>query len=150
MLADVIMNATGRTYWCCDHPIDVADVEDLTVDSFDLGVSSLELDWDGGIPKVGSHCEVRNGSNKTYSSSDVVEDPVLPWLGEAGTHEAKGTHRHNSSDSPVNVGSASGDVDVGGSRVVELVGIGVQGFVRPGDELTGRRHLDWRVEELGQ
>jgi hypothetical protein len=96
-----------------DEPIDVADVEDLTVDTADLRhVRSAELNIDGGPAEVGSHREVGNSGDHGDGSGDVVEDTVLTRLGHTQAQEDEGGSSHGSADSPVPVGTANGDGDV--------------------------------------
>lgn len=96
-----------------DEPVDVADVEDLTVDTTNFRVVSLEFDVDGGPAEVGGHREVGDSSDHGDGSSDVVEDTVLARLGDTETQEDKGGHGHDCTDSPVPVGTADGDGNVG-------------------------------------
>jgi hypothetical protein len=96
-----------------DEPIDVADVEDLTVDTANLShVGSAELNIDGGPAKVGSHGKVGNSGDHSDGSSHVVEDTVLTGLGHTETQEDKGRSGHDGADSPVPVGTANGDGDI--------------------------------------
>jgi hypothetical protein len=97
-----------------DEPIDVADIEDLTVDTANLShVGSLELNIDGGPAEVGSHGEVGDSSDHGNGSSNVVEDAVLTGLGHTETQEDEGRSSHDGADSPVPVGTANGDGNVG-------------------------------------
>jgi len=96
-----------------DEPINVADIEDLTVHTANLRhVGSGELDIDRGPAEVGSHGEVGNSGDHGDGSSDVVEDAVLARLGHAQAQEDKGGSSHNSAYGPVPVGAADGDGDV--------------------------------------
>jgi len=122
-----------------DEPIDVADVEDLTVDTANLShVGSAELNIDRGPAEVGSHREVGNSSDHGDGSSDVVEDTVLAGLGHAETQEDKGRGGHDGADSPVPVGTANGDGDV--SRLaIDHVGVDVKSVISLGEVV----HLEW-------
>jgi hypothetical protein len=114
-----------------DEPIDVADVEDLTVDTANLRhVGSLELDIDGGPAKVGGHGEVGNSGDHSNGSSHVVEDTVLARLGHTETQEDKGRSSHDGADSPVPVGTANGDGDV---RRLAIDQVGCEGCQRDGN-----------------
>jgi len=122
-----------------DEPIDVADIEDLTVDTANLShVGSAELNIDRGPAEVGSHREVGDSSDHSDGSSDVVEDTVLTGLSHAETQEDKGRGSHDSADSPVPVGTANGDGDV--SRlVIDHVGVDVKSVISLGEVV----HLEW-------
>jgi hypothetical protein len=97
-----------------DEPIDVADIEDLTVDTANLShARTAELNIDGGPAEVGGHGEVGDSGDHGNGSSDVVEDTVLAGLGHTETQEDKGRSGHDGADSPVPVGTANGDGNVG-------------------------------------
>jgi hypothetical protein len=128
-----------RTYWSRNKPIDVSDVEDLTVGACDHRVASLELNRDSGVTQVGSHSEVRDGCDESDGSGDVVENAVLTWDREAQTHEGDGCNSHDCGDSPIPVGTMGGKVDIGGHRVVENIGVCVQRII---SSLGNVRHLD--------
>jgi hypothetical protein len=114
-----------------DEPIDVADVEDLTVDAANLGhIGSLELDIDRGPAKVGSHREVGDSGDHSDGSSHVVEDTVLTRLGHTETQEDKGRSSHDGADSPVPVGTANGDGNV---RRLAINQVGCEACQREGD-----------------
>lgn len=120
----------GRnTHRSGNKPVDVSDVEDLTVHASNQWVASLELDGDWSVSKVGCHGEVGNRGNKGDTGGDVVEDTSVARNSEAQTHEGEGRDSHDSGDSPVPVRSMSGDVDVGHSSVKACVGVGIQGIV---------------------
>jgi hypothetical protein len=87
----------------------IPHVEDLTVETANLGVVADELDSNAGPAKVGSHGEVCNGGDHGDHGSNVVEDTVLARLGEGKTHEGDGRSDHDSSHGPVPVGTVSGD-----------------------------------------
>ena len=87
----------------------IPHVEDLTVETANLGVIADELDSNAGPAKVGSHGEVCNGGDHGDHGSNIVEDTVLARLGESKTHEGDGRSDHDSSHSPVPVGTVSGD-----------------------------------------
>lgn len=96
-----------------NSPIDVSNVEDLTVSSTNNGVVARELDSDRSPPKVGSHGEVRNRSDHGDTSSDVVEDTVGSWLHGRQTDEGHCRDGHDGAYRPVEVTAMGGDVDVG-------------------------------------
>lgn len=100
-----------------DEPVDVADVEDLTVDTADNGVVAHELNIDRGPTKVGGHGEVGDSGDHGNGSGDVVEDTVLARLGDTQTKEDEGASSHDSADSPVPVRTADGDGNVDGLAV---------------------------------
>ncbi len=127
-----------QTYWSCNKPIDISNVEDLAQISCDLRVASVELDRDCSVAQVGSHGEVRDGCNKGDGSGDIVEKAVLARDSEAQTYEDERCKSHDCSDSPVPVTAAYGDVDVGGTRVVEYIGVCFQRIIR---SLGDVRHL---------
>jgi hypothetical protein len=84
-------------------------VEDLAVETANLGVVADELDGNAGPAKVGSHGEVGDGGDHGDHGGDVVEDTVLTGLGEGKTHEGNGRSDHDSGHGPVPVGTMSGD-----------------------------------------
>jgi hypothetical protein len=92
-------------------------VEDLTVETANLGVVADELDGNAGPAKVGGHGEVGDGGNHGDHGGDVVEDTVLTRLGEGKTHEGNGRRDHDGGDGPVPVGTMSGDCDLSVSIV---------------------------------
>lgn len=101
-----------------DEPIDVADIEDLTVDTANLShARSLEFNIDRGPAEVGSHGEVGNSGDHSDGSSDVVKNTVLARLGHAETQEDEGRGGHDSAHSPVPIGTADGDGDVRGLAI---------------------------------
>jgi len=122
-----------------DEPIDVADIEDFTVDTANLShVGSAELNIDRGPAEVGSHREVGDSSDHGDRSSHIVENTVLAGLGHAETQEDKGTGSHDGADSPVPVGTANGDGNV--SRLaIDHVGIDVKSVISLGEVV----HLEW-------
>ena len=81
---------TEQTYWSRDKPVDISNVEDLTVKACDLGVASHELDRDGSVTQVGSHGEVRNGCDESDGSSDIVEETSTTRDCKAPAHKANG------------------------------------------------------------
>jgi hypothetical protein len=96
-------------------------VEDLTVETANLGVVANELDGNASPSKVGSHGEVGNRRDHGDHSRYVVEDTVLARLGERKTHEGDGRRDHDSRDRPVPVGTVSGDGDLGVSIVDSVI-----------------------------
>ena len=90
-------------------PIDVSDVEDLTVDTADDWVAAYEFDIDGSPAKVGAHGEVGNGGNHGDGCSDVVEDAVLAGLGDGKADKGKGRAGHDGADGPVPIGAMGSD-----------------------------------------
>lgn len=92
-----------------DEPINVADVEDLAVDTTNNRIASLELDVDGSPAKVGGHGKVSDGGDQSDGSGDVVEDAVLTRLGNTKTKEDKSSSSHAGADSPVPIGTTYSD-----------------------------------------
>ena len=74
-----------QAYRSCNKPVNVSNVEDLSVQTCHLGIASLKFNLDGGVPQIGSHGEVRNGCDERDGSGDVVEDAVLPRNSDAAT-----------------------------------------------------------------
>jgi len=64
-----------------DEPINVTNIEDLTVQACDLGVAADELDGSWCPANVGGHAEVGDGGDHGDTGGDVVEDTVLARLG---------------------------------------------------------------------
>ena len=95
-------------------------VEDLTVETANLRIVTDELDGNAGPAKVGSHGEVGNGGDHGDHGGDVVEDTVLTRLGERKAHECHGRSDHDSSHSPVPVGTVSGNGDLSVSIVYSV------------------------------
>jgi hypothetical protein len=87
----------------------IPHVEDLTVETANLGVVANELDGNASPSKVGSHGEVGNGRDHGDHGRYVVEDTVLARLGDGKAHERDGRRDHDSSHRPVPVGTVSGD-----------------------------------------
>jgi hypothetical protein len=79
-----------QTYWSRNKPVDVSNVEDLTVKARDFGIGPHELDRDGSVAQVGSHGEVSDGCDESDGSSDVVEESVLARDCKAPAHEGDG------------------------------------------------------------
>lgn len=100
-----------------DEPINVADIEDLTVPAGNDRLASNELDIDGSPAQVGSHGEVGNGGDHGDSCGDVVEDTVLARLGQAKADEDKGANGHNSTNCPVPIRTTDGNSNVDGLAV---------------------------------
>jgi len=92
-----------------DEPINVTDIEDLTVQACDLGVAADELNGSWCPANVGSHAEVGDGGDHGDTGGDVVEDAVLARLGVGETEEGDGGGGHGGADGPVEVGAADGD-----------------------------------------
>ena len=101
-----------------DEPVDVAHIEDLTVETSNARVAALELDSNAGPAKVRCHGEVCNGGDHGDRGGDVVEDAVLARLGGGKTDEGHGRDHHDGRDSPVPIGAMGGDGDAG-VRVVD-------------------------------
>lgn len=80
-------------------PIDISDIEDLTIDAGNLGVTSQELDGDGSPAKVGAHGEVGNGGNHGDGGRDIMEDTVCAALGETHADEDESGYGHHGGDS---------------------------------------------------
>lgn len=125
-----------------DEPVDVPNIEDLTVNTADLGVAAAELNVDRGPAKVGSHGEVGNGGGHGNSGSDVMENTMLTRLGNSKTGEDEGRQGHDSSHCPVPVGAADGDGDVS-ALAVDSVAIDAQGVVST-YEIVQVVHCCWR------
>ena len=61
---------------CCQEPVDVSDVEDLSHVAMNFGAGALELNLNSGPAKVGAHAEVGDARNQGDARSDVVEQAV--------------------------------------------------------------------------
>lgn len=83
-------------------PVNVADVEDLTIVT-SLLTRAMELNSDGSPANVGGHGKVGDGGDKGDTGSDVVEETVLARLGGRETHEDDGRGGHGGANSPVPV-----------------------------------------------
>lgn len=84
---------------CSDDPVDVTDVEDLTVETSDLWVGADKLDSNGSPAKVTGHAEVGDGSSHGDSGCDVVEETVLARLCGTETEKDEGCGDHGGADS---------------------------------------------------
>ena len=121
-----------------DEPIDVSDVEDLTVVAQDGGTGALELDGDAArkrsamrglrvVPlshenlrdpsEVGAHGEVGNACYEHNTRSDVVEQTVLALLAEGKTNESEPSEAHGRTDGEVQVRATGCDGNVGRTTV---------------------------------
>ena len=103
--------------WGGDRPIDVANVEDLTVIAAHDRVVAEELDLDRDEAKVAGHCEVSDGGNHGNSGRDVVEDALLARLRLRQTGEDESRDSHACADCPVPVGAADGNGNVGSNAI---------------------------------
>lgn len=92
-----------------DEPVNVAHVEDLTVETANHRVAALPLNHDAGPAEVRSHGEVGDGSDHGDSGGDVVEDTVLARFGGSEADEAHGRDHHDGCDRPIPVGAMGGD-----------------------------------------
>lgn len=84
-------------------PVDIANIEDLTVlvgrGPRDFGVASLKFDSDGSLTEIGAHGEVCNCSDQGDCGGDIVEDTVVAGLGEGQTGDDECRDGHDGSDS---------------------------------------------------
>jgi len=108
--------------WSGDEPVDVANVEDLTVQASNDTTTDIanELNADWGPAKVRTHGEIGDGGDHGNTSSNVVEKTVLAWLGPGKTDEGESCDGHDGADSPVPVGTVGGDGNVGGLVVLSI------------------------------
>ena len=111
------------TYRCCDNPIDVSNIKNLSVNASNLWVATLKLDGNGSISKIRSHSEICNCSDKSDRGSNVVENSVSSRNCEAQPDENKGRSSHDTGDSPVPVRSTNSKIDIAGSWVGENIRI---------------------------
>lgn len=133
------------TYRSRHKPVNVADVEDLTVGAGHLWAAALELDVDGGVAQVGGHGEVGNGSSESDGRCDVVEDSVATRHGEAHGDEGDRGRSHDTTDSPVPVGAMSGDADCRRAWVLEGVWVRAQSVIAALKDCG--RHLNDDIRE---
>ena len=132
-------NVDGWTNRCRNKPIDVSDVEDLTVDTSNFRIAALELDGNRSISQVGCHCEISNGCDESDRGSDVVEDTVATRNSEAQSYESKCRRSHDGGDSPIPIRPMGSDVDFRRCRIVKGIGVRAQRVI---GSLRNTRHLD--------
>lgn len=100
--------------WCCDEPVDVSNIEDLTgatAKTADLGVVANKLDQDGSLTKSGAHREVGNTCYQGDTGGDVVEKTICSRLGKRVSHESQGEETHDGADGEVPITTTDGDGD---------------------------------------
>ena len=102
-------------------PVNVANVEDLTVDAMHNSGAALELNINWRPSQVRSHREIGDRGDQGHTSSDVVEDTIGARLCEGETHESEGCAGHDRSHRPVPVGSMGGDGNV---DMLPVLGVG--------------------------
>ena len=101
-----------------DLPIDVAGVENCTVDTSDLRVCSSVFDVDRCPPLVRSHCVVSQHGCPVDCGSNIVENPVLLGLHVPGDDAPKSDNTHYTHDGVVKVRPVVGDGDVCGLAIL--------------------------------
>ena len=123
----VVMNLHGSQWTnvitrlaTCHVPIDVADVENFTIDTTHCGIRSHEFDVDRCPSKVGSHGEVRYSRDHGDARCNVVEDTVLSRFGESKSHECKGSAGHDSRNRPIPIRATDGDGNVHMFAILEV------------------------------
>lgn len=79
-------------------PINVPDVEDVTIEASDLGVGAHEFDFNRSPAEIGTHGEVCDRGDKCDGRGDVVEDTVSARLRETQANEGEGSNGHDGSD----------------------------------------------------
>ena len=93
----------------CDEPVDVTNVEDLSVQASNLGIRADELDSRGCPADVGCHAEVGDRGDHGDTGGNVVEDAVFAGLCVGEAEEGDGGCGHGGADGPVEVGAADGN-----------------------------------------
>jgi len=106
----------------CHSPVDISDVEDLTVGTVDVWVGPREFDVDRYPAKVGAHGEVSNGRCPSDSRGDIKEDAVCPRLHGRCSDDAQRCKTHDRTDGEIHVGAMLGYGD-GNGTVVHDVGV---------------------------
>ena len=92
-------------------PINVSNVEDLTVITADDRITAHELNVDRGPSEVATHGEVRDRGDHSDAGGDVVEDTLRARLGESKTNECERRAYHHGRHRPIPVGPMSGNGD---------------------------------------
>jgi len=92
-------------------------------------VRAVELNSDSSVTQVRGHGEVSNCGGSGNGGSDVVEDTSASVNSRTHGNEGDSCSAHHSSNSPVPVGTTSGDVDIRRSGIVEAVGVGSQRII---------------------
>lgn len=95
-----------------NEPINVADIEDLTVLATDNRITAWVFDLDRCEPEVGSHGEVSNAGYEDDSRSDVVEHAIATLLAHGQANESKTGDAHGCADGKVQVRAMSCDRNV--------------------------------------
>ena len=93
-------------------PVNVADVEDLAIDTMNNWVGAKELHINWCPAKVRGHGEVGDRCDKSDTSCDVVENSMLSWFGHGKAHECKSSASHDGTDSPIPVRAMGRDGDI--------------------------------------
>lgn len=114
-----------------DLPINVAYVEDLTIDTTNESIATPILDGDRGPSEIGGHAEVGDGGHERDAGGDVVKDSMRTRLAKAHPKKDQSGEGHEGGDGPVPVGSMSGDVNIAG-LAIDDVGIDSKSVVPHG------------------
>lgn len=104
----------------CHVPIDVANVEDLTIHTMHGGVCTEEFHVDWRPPQIGGHGEVRDRRDERDTSGDVVENTILAGLRQSETHEGDCRAGHHGGDRPVPIRTANGNGNVDGFAILRI------------------------------
>lgn len=105
----------------CDHPVNVASIENRPVLTADSRAAALELDFDWRKAQIGTHREVRQARHHTDSACDVVEDASTARLRGSQAKEGEGRNTHDGTNGEVEAGAMRCDGDVGSGAIDVVV-----------------------------
>ena len=79
-------------------PVNIANVEDLTKGTRDLGVGTNEFGANARLSQVGAHGKVSDAGDHGNGSGDVVEEAMCARLGERESDEGDTRQGHHGAD----------------------------------------------------